>query len=756
MAVKDDIYYPTEDLILSKPRRHFRAAVHTAHWQLRSLIGAEKRNIVYFPAGTQTISVHRLNTTTNETELVRRLPFHPRCLVAQNGWVCCGGETGEFTAIRVGEEENTTHVADIDALAGGLRAEEQVRIDSLVLSALSGGPVSSKGLLAKSKTFGKERVNCITLWFPPTLVQPHDGAYHEPIAVLSNNDKTVTTVNLPEQKALDDICYPDCVNRAVLSPDGGLLVAISDDPYLYIHERVKKASRVSNASRSNNGPAYEWNLCRRIHLKSQSLKDRSDSRGSFAVCFSSTGKLLAVATQYGVFSIFEVAALTVPGMDPLIMTFSSPPQPNTDPGAVRDMAFAPGPIDLLAWTEDRSRVGVADLRNGFMYRQIFELDKTDEYEHIAITEQVPEGGERPSIIDPRLLEHRGEQNDNLSRTFASTLDLTVEGRSNLRPEVRETLERYHLPLTSDETLVLEALQEHRRRREQRDLREQRITGGQTSTSRTPWEGMPPRITTTTAAAAATTTGDNNNNSSSNDNSRPRERSISVTRTVSELLGNIREQRERIRDNQERMRVAGGVRGGGPPPPPARLGGPDTTRPLDVNDRRALITRLIGNNSPAASSSLDVEALYYPTTTTTTTTTTATTASATTLVDGGLPSASILMNAIRSPLSLLSNNNNNATTATATSTVNANNNTAVTNQTRRRDRAAYLMRDWEEHPNRRVPGTFLSRDTRSNPHDTAGLSWSEDGQILFIGAKNGIYEFQVNLHGRRVVPSIDPR
>jgi len=78
--------------------------------------------------------------------------------------------------------------------------------------------------------------------------------------------------------------------------------------------------------------------------------------------------------------------------------------------------------------------------------------------------------------------------------------------------------------------------------------------------------------------------------------------------------------------------------------------------------------------------------------------------------------------------------------------------ANANARRRRDRAQHLMREWDDHPSRRPLGTYFSRE-RADPKDTAGLSWSEDGQVLFVGAEDGIYEFHVDQFGRMLFPSV---
>ncbi|KAK1846128.1 WD domain-containing protein [Colletotrichum chrysophilum] len=475
MAVKDGVsYYPTSNLISKKPRKHYRIPVRSQHWQLRSLISAEKQNIIYFPGGSGSNHVQRLNTTTKECETVKFLSFSPRCLVAESGWICCGGETGEFTAIQL--ESTADDGNDLDLQ---LNLEPDARLPlgfdsdsprpedtvfSLVAQSrrLNMSSRLNKSYTAKSQKLARDRVNCITMWFPPIAGPMHHGAYTEPAAVLANNDKTVVLVSLRDFEGqdkvepLDVVTYPDYVNRAVISPDGRLLVAILDDPFLYIHHRVETTIDENGPFRADDKAEHRWELCGKILLKSQRRDDGSDSRGSFAACFSNTGAYLAVGTQYGTISIYDVAGLTDPDVtDPLLTSFTSS-RPMAGSGAVRDMAFCPGPYDLLAWTEDRGHVGVADLRSGFVQRQVLDISAEGDYEHVTVLDR--------ATIDPRLLEGRGERETASPSPFAAPLGI---GESRRR-RGSEGPERHHLALTPDETRVLEALQDERRRREQRD------------------------------------------------------------------------------------------------------------------------------------------------------------------------------------------------------------------------------------------------------------------------------------------------
>lgn len=400
---------------------------------------------------------------------------------------------------------------------------------------------SNKNLVARSKSFGKERINCITLWFPPSsTVRKHSGAYSHSVAVLANNDRHVTVVGLESQDAMDEISYPDFVNRALISPDGQLLVAICDDPYLYVHKRAPKQTT------GGLGPfvrkdltGFEWTLCAKLHLKSQRKEDTTDQRGSFAACFSNTGRYLAVGTQYGVISVFETAAFGEPGLNPLITTFTSS-RPNEDVGAVRDMAFCPGPFDILAWTEHRGRVGVADIRNNYVSRQILDLNKYDDYEQIMVTEQ--------GSIDPRLL----RRNDNGALTVAEPGDTAAARRLARRPTTErpavETItltttapaRDYHPPLGADETMVLEALSAHRRRRDQMNT--------ETSARNSPASGtrLLERLSNRGARGAFYR--------GLEDITRDRDRATSDRERAISDLDRARAQSERLRETAERVRA----------------------------------------------------------------------------------------------------------------------------------------------------------------------------------------------------------
>lgn len=485
--------------------------------------------------------MQRLNTTTRECETIKLLTFAPRCLVAEKGWLCCGSENGDFVAIELDEgndrsDQSLSVDADSDRLGLGLDSSR----DDSIFTFLSRARRSNKSLIAKSMKLAKDRVNCISLWFPPTSLPAWDTAYSEPMAILANNDRTVTLVSLKDfdvkdrTEPFDIVTYPDFVNRAILSPDGRLLVSVLDDPYLYIHQRVK-AIPESQSTQSGEVNKYQWEQIQRILLKSQKKDDRSDSRGSFAACFSSSGAYLAVGTQHGTISIFNAALLANPDADPLITTFQSS-RPQSGPGAVRDMAFCPGPFDILAWTEDRGNVGITDMRSNFIVRQIINIDDPG-FEHISILDR--------NTIDPRLLESRRDRRSNLSNTGnAGNASSSTSGNTTNSSESRrrgaDGVDSLNTPLTANETLVLEAIQRDRRRRDR-------------ESPRGPTEERPSPLTTNTIWSDRSA---RRGNTTNDDTQRPSERrSSSIGRgTMGELLGNYRAQ-DRARTSRQLLRDA---------------------------------------------------------------------------------------------------------------------------------------------------------------------------------------------------------
>jgi WD40 repeat protein len=133
-------------------------------------------------------------------------------------------------------------------------------------------------------------------------------------------------MDLQKSETLQKLVFPDFVNRSIMSPSGVLLATISDDPYLYIHQKqsVQKSKKESWKPGSEVASDDEWSLLCAVQIEGQRPEERSDMRGSFAVCFSNTGRYLAVATQYGLISVFDVETITEKDSLRAVFTTSRP------------------------------------------------------------------------------------------------------------------------------------------------------------------------------------------------------------------------------------------------------------------------------------------------------------------------------------------------------------------------------------------------------------------------------------------------
>ncbi|OTA94789.1 hypothetical protein M434DRAFT_394450 [Hypoxylon sp. CO27-5] len=697
--------WPTNNLLLQEGRKHYRSSVSPIHWQLRSLLSAEGQHVLYFPAGVNNTHIQRLDTSTRECETIKVISFHPRCLVASKGWICCGGENGELVVIR----ESGSNDAQADTLSRDFRS----RLTSMEASNMAEAPMyqlqrdmltvveringSNKTWSASSYKVGTERVNCITIWHPPEgTTSSSREHYDSSVAVVANNDKTITVIGLYDPDLQKDVLeYPDCVNRGVISPDGSLLIAICDDPYLYIH--VRRPHAHAQRYQGSYCDSFKWVSLPRIRLKGPWNKDTADCRGSFAACFSPSGKYLAVGTQYGTISIFDAVALKDPDSDPLITYFDSDRAPG-ECGAVRDMAFSPGPYDLLAWSEHRGRIGVADARTNFKRRQIVSLGSHDGFQHYSLNDS--------NTIDPRLLDPRSEENERntesdrhgeISLSLLERWGRAMSDRPLPNPE-SSTTARINQPFSADEIAVLEAFQSDRRRRETRDRGEQ--------SDQRPSEHRSQRAAERSAAWRSPGWA---------------ERSATMTRII---------ERERLRDQHRSSSSLA-------PPEQDRersgITGREGRRSASIMHTLAQNVDNISQLMASRSQNQDNE----------------------TSNDSSATSRERTISPWFTSRFYSSGWNDVENLAMVYGSDRSTLDSSRTDSIRPRQRIPVIADVWANDSlfTRIRTG---SREHQQNPDDTAGLTWSEDGRTLFAAAEDGIYELHVNMQGRKVFPDIELR
>ncbi|KAI9755887.1 MAG: 70-kilodalton heat shock protein [Chaenotheca gracillima] len=371
-------------------------------------------------------------------------------------------------------ESSPPHI-DVDAwLPVNLDPEARAQAHQFLSSEDRNGSGRRRPADVRTLKLGNSIVNSVTIHRSPSD-QDHDR--EGPVAVLTNNDKTVRVYSLTQNRLLTTLAFPFCMNHASISPDGKVLVAVGDDPYVFFYERVRKSSKDSAKERAANQSSlssYDWELLSKYRL-TPALNPAND--GCFSSAFSSSGQYCAVASQDGVVTVFEMSYLGDSDLDPIIEIMPSS-RPQTFSGAVRSICFSPQPWDLLICTEQAGRVCVTDVRAGFRSRQTIELD-LESAENVELALDVaPEHSIDPRLRGAGIFDFLSHHRDLLlspdeataARASADHIRSLVAG--DYSPQ----------PLTGRERQVIEALHSSR---ERQDAREQRPSNGADHTSLPP-------------------------------------------------------------------------------------------------------------------------------------------------------------------------------------------------------------------------------------------------------------------------------
>ncbi|KAF2403423.1 hypothetical protein EJ06DRAFT_579467 [Trichodelitschia bisporula] len=366
MTVDTFLALDTQSLVL-KDKTFYPAAIPISHWQLRHLISSPEPDVIYYASDRD---ICRLNTTTKALTQVARLPFSIRCTASGHGWICAGGgEYGQFAVIRL--DGSATPAGEVDAplpveFHRSTQSVPRVRVVQL----------------------GKEIVNSISIH--KIHGDSDAGIKDDVLAVLTNNDKAIRLYSLLQDAEVAELSLPFPVNHATISPDGQLLIAVGDFQQAYIYERIDGAT----GSRKRSADRFVTNLCTWALLNIVLLHVPKPAvvAAYFSTAWSPSGRLCAVASECGYITILDVDILREfeDGTEAIAAVIpSTRPDVQPGPGAVRAMCFAPQPWDLLLWSEDQGRVCVADLRTGLRVRQILNLDPDEE----GLRKVIPEDDE---------------------------------------------------------------------------------------------------------------------------------------------------------------------------------------------------------------------------------------------------------------------------------------------------------------------------------------------------------------------------
>ncbi|KAK0928775.1 hypothetical protein LTR91_004162 [Friedmanniomyces endolithicus] len=378
MAI-DTIPYRDADNLAHAQKAFYPVNIPVTHWQLRHYISTPEPDLLYYASAHD---IYCLNTASKKRKHVATLPFEARCTASGYGWVCVGGEDeGHFAAIKL-DGHGARSTQDEEGTSQGEPWRQ--------------GTARTTGRTAASvkvERIGEEIVNSISIH----RIQDESAHLDDIVAVLTNNDKTVRVYSLPQSLETTVLDLPFAMNHATISPDGQTLVAVGDFNQAYLFQRELQVAppQIPKPHNRLTSASIDWTLTNVVALHA------SDSTaGYFTTAWSETGHLVAVGSEGGYVTVLDMEMLASPDYDDedavVAVVPGSRPEGLNYPGAVRTMAFAPDPWDLLIWAEDRGRVCIGDLRTGLKTKQVVNLDPKDDKLRKLDYEDVPvEGGARP-------------------------------------------------------------------------------------------------------------------------------------------------------------------------------------------------------------------------------------------------------------------------------------------------------------------------------------------------------------------------
>lgn len=318
--------------------KFYPTRIPNQHHQLRHQITITANHLIYYVSN---YDIFVLDLHDHQNSLLATVPFEPTCLAADLGWLAVGGgNNGDCAFIKI---ENDDH------------GHPRCFGHDLVVESLGGAIVNSMNIHAL-----------------PVPGSSAESPAHEPVVLISNNDKSVKIYSLHQRQVITTLLHPVPMNYSAMSPDSSIIAAVGDSNKLYFYRRSRDQAQLTGKNPPTTS-AGDWTLFAEPSLPTG---DSVYDDFCFALAFSPSGHLCAASSQGGAISVFDVLHLLRPDRSPqeaMLCNFrSSRP---TLVGCVRAMAFSPAPWDLLAWAEDHGRVGLVDVRSQFVRRQVLELDR---------------------------------------------------------------------------------------------------------------------------------------------------------------------------------------------------------------------------------------------------------------------------------------------------------------------------------------------------------------------------------------------
>ena len=443
MRFVEDLYCSRTDDLVHEATKLYPLKIPVPHHQLRHFISTTEEGRIYYVSKHD---IYTLNLETQQRCLLATLPFEARCLAADLGWICVGGEEkGDCAFLKIRRNGQAETLQDAFTIYGHPKCF---------------------GHDLKIKQLGGEIVNAMKIyklpcWEMESCLSP---SHDETVVLICNNDRTVKIYSLDRQQVLTDLEHDVAMNYATFSPDGRLLIAVGDSNEAFFYSRQPATRRPSSETGSTHQD-YRWTL---VATPSVPFEESPGEDFSFSVTFSPDGRLCAISSRGGYISIFDMSAVedftnADAIQNVLTCSFKSFRPPLF--GCVRSMAFSPEPWGLFAWAEDHGRAGIADLRQGLIRRQSLILDsEASTITKLPISDATPLKYVGLSVKDKLKQQHLEKLNmDSASTSLRGSADLSSDvWAAELRHRQAQAHDRlvYHqgLGLDDREQSVLQALE----------------------------------------------------------------------------------------------------------------------------------------------------------------------------------------------------------------------------------------------------------------------------------------------------------
>lgn len=329
---------------------------------MRNLISSEHPNVINYAASNK---IRQLDLNTNTDQLIASLSWVPRCTASGHGYICAAGEDhGKIAIIKL--DQTASEPTEVDSqlsIHGILHSQHRASRASRTRHTPS----------VKIDHVGTAIINSIGIY--KVEGDTKFGIRDDIIALCTNNDASVRVLSLTEGLETAVLDLPFAVNHATISPDGETIVVVGDHQQAFFFEKIFQDPKESGVPKSRHASSHcKWVL---LNIARLHCSESAGISGYFSTSWSSSNSLCAVASENGYITVFDVKRIRAEecGEDAVITIVSSTrPHPEPGPGSVRTLNFSPPPWEVLIWSEGRGRVCVADMRYGLNTRQVLHLD----------------------------------------------------------------------------------------------------------------------------------------------------------------------------------------------------------------------------------------------------------------------------------------------------------------------------------------------------------------------------------------------